>query len=390
MKNTSKIASCAEISRPVPAAKPIYRRNKRKFMKSFYLTILGLIAFSFSMSAQTNIIIDQTNWPSGNYVNANTNNPQTNDLPNSSYWCSGTASLFNGTNGTLVCAPIAAGSSFTCWTYFAPSNAPVTLSPGHTLQMILNYLDYGTAPSNINRGLRFGVLYSGANQSTNTGTVSGENVNGYAQNMNYGTVFAEAPLQTVAVSNVNVAGSILASSGVLVKIGSNGGGNTNDAGFADGVPYTVIMTISERNTNSVSITTTFLGSTLTNGMISQTVIDTNFCCTNFDTFCLRPAAGDEAATNFTFTSFEVATFPTPAANPFTTALAHYDTNTVVLSWESTPGVTYSIYRTNNLITPTPSWKQITTSFPAGGASGGTIYYTDKPSGDLEFYQVTSP
>lgn len=389
MKSTNKIGSCAELSHPIIDTNSIRIGNKKKFMKLFYLTILGLITFNFSVSAQTNIIVDQTNWPSGNYVNASTNNPQTNDLPKSSYWCSGTASLFNGTNGTLVSAPIAAGSSFTCWTYFAPSNAPVTLSPGYTIQMILNYMEYGTAPSNINRGLRFGLLYSGANQSTNTGTVSGENVNGYAQNMNYGTVFAEAPLQTVAVSNVNVAGSILASSGVLIKIGSNGGGNTNDAGFVDGVPYTLIMTISERNTNSVSVTTTFLGSTLTNGMISQTVIDTNFCCTNFDTFCLRPANGGEAATNFTFTSFQVTTFPSAGAGPFTTVLARQSTNTI-LSWQSTAGVTYSIYRTNSLTAPTLSWKQIVTSFPAGGAAGGTIFYTDKPSGDLEFYQVTSP
>lgn len=359
-------------------------------MKLFHLTILGLIAFALNANAQTNIIEDQTNWPSGNYVNSSTNNPQTNNLPSSSYWCSGTSSLFNATNGALICGPFAASSSFTCWTYFAPSNAPVALSPGHTLQMIVNYMDYGTATSNNNRGLRFGVLYSGPNQSTNTGTVSGENVIGYVQNMNYGTVFSEAPLQTLACTNFNQTGSLLASSGVLIKIGSNGGGNTNDIGFADGVPYTVVMSIVERSTNAVDITTTFIGSTLTNGMITQTVTDTNYCYTNFDTFCFRPAGGSEAATNFTFTSFQVSTFPTPAAGPFTTALTRIPPNDTVLSWPATAGATYSIYRTNNLESAVSNWTQITTGFPSGGAPGGTIYYTDQPSGSVEFYKISSP
>ncbi len=357
-------------------------------MKLFYLTILGVVALSLSAKAQTNIIEDQTNWPFGNYVN--TNNIQTNNLPNSSFWYSGTSAIFNGTNGTLVCGPIAAGSSFTCWTYYAPPNAPVTLSPGHTLQMTLNFMDYGTAPSNNSRGLRIGLLYSGANQSTNTGTAPGANVVGYVQQMNYGNVFSEAPLQTVADTNLNQIGSIFSTSGVFAKIGSNGGGNTNDAGFADGVPYTMVMSIAEKSTNSINITTTFIGSTLTNGTITQTVTDTNYCYTNFDTFCFRPAAGDEAATNFTFTSFEVETFPTPASGPFVASVQRFPPNTIVLSWNSTQGSTYTIYRTNNIAASLPAWTQITAGFPSGGAAGGTIYYTDKPSGSLEFYKISSP
>jgi hypothetical protein len=355
-----------------------------------FIAIVGLAAFGFRVNAQTNMVEDQTNWPFGNYVNSSTNNPETNNLPDSSYWYSGTASIYNGTNGALVIAPIAGGSSFTCWTYYAPPNAPVTIRPGYTLQMTLNFTDYGTAPSNNSRGLRIGLLYSGANQATNTGTAPGANVVGYVQQMNYGTVFSEAPLQTDADTNQNQIGSLFSTTGVFAKIGDNGGGNTNDAGFADGIPYTMVMSIAEKNTNSVNITTTFLGSTLTNGMITQTVTDTNYCYTNFDTFCFRPAAGDEAATNFTFTSFEVETFPTPASGSFTTLVQHFPTNTIVLSWNSTQGSTYTIYRTNDIAAPLTNWTQITTAFPSGGAAGGTIYYTDKPSGLLEFYKISSP
>ena len=359
-------------------------------MKTICVIMSVCAAAVLSCRSQTNIIEDQTNWPFGNYVNAATNNPQTNNLPASSYWYSGTSSIYNGTNGTLVCGPIAAGSSFTCWTYYAPSSAPVTLSPGYTLQMTLNFMDYGTAPSNNSRGLRIGLLYSGANQATNTGTAPGDNIVGYVQQMNYGTLFSEAPLQTDADTNLNQIASLLSTTSVFAKIGSNGGGNTNDAGFADGVPYKMVMSVAEKSTNSIDITTTFIGSTLTNGMITQTVTDTNYCYTNFDTFCLRPAAGDEAATNFTFTSFEVETFPTPASGPFLVSAQHFPTNTIVLSWNSTEGSTYTIHRTNDIAAPLPDWTQITTGFPSGGSAGGTIYYTDKPSGSLEFYKISSP
>jgi hypothetical protein len=140
-------------------------RLKNVLYLSLGATVSALVvAFAADAGAQTNIFDDQTNWVSGNYVNAATNNPQTNDLPFSSYWCSSKADEFNGTNGTLVCAPIPAGSSFTCWTYFAPSNAPVTLSPGYTLQMTWNFMVYGTGVQNPDRHLRVGLLYSGFNQ----------------------------------------------------------------------------------------------------------------------------------------------------------------------------------------------------------------------------------
>lgn len=363
-----------------------------KLLNKTFVAICSIAAaaFAFNAGAQTNIIEDQTNWPDGEFVNSVTNSPQTNDLPASSYWYSGKSTEFNGTNGTLVIAPIPAGSSFTCWTYFAPSNAPVTLSPGYTIQMTLNFTVYGTGAENASRHLRFGLLYSGPNQFTNDGTAPGLGVVGYAQQMDFGTEFGEAPLQTVADTNINDAVSVFSKSADFIQIGDNGGGNTNDPGFTDGVPYTAVMSISEVSTSQVSITTTFLGSTLTNGMITQTVTDTNYCYTNFDTFCFRPNDGATTATNFTFTGFEVATFPTPgAAGPISTSIKAYPPNTIVLSWNSTQGATYSVLRTNNLAAPLVNWKSIVTGLPAG-ASGGTIYYTDRPAGAIEFYRVTSP
>lgn len=366
---------------------PIFKNDLRISLAAAFSAIAAAVAVN--VNAQTNIFEDQTNWPFGNYANAVSSNPQTNDLPSSSYWCSSKSDEFNGTNGTLVCGPIPAGSSFTCWTYFAPSNAPVTLSPGYTLQMTWNFTVYGTGPQNADRHLRVGLLYSGANQFTNSGTASGPGCVGYAQQMNFGTTFGEAPLQTDADTNINDDVSVFSKSSDFIQIGDNGGGNTNDPGFTDGIPYTMVMSVTENKTNSVNITTTFLGSTLANGMISQTVTDTNYCYTNFDTFVLRPNDGLTTATNFTTTAFEVETFPT-LTGPITASIRDLPGNTIVLSWNSTTGSTYSIYRTNTVAASFPTWAQITTGFPNGGATGGTISYTDRPAGALEFYRISSP
>jgi hypothetical protein len=358
-------------------------------MKPFYVAMFILIAFALGSKAQTNIIENQTNWPSGNYVNSITNSPETNTPPYGSYWASSKSAEFNATNGQLVVGTIPGGSSFTCWTYFAPSNSPVTLTPGHTLQMTWDFFVIGTGVQNPDRHLRVGLLYSGINQSTNSGTAPGDNIDGYAQQMNFGTTFGIAPLQTDADTNQDEIHSVFSTSGDFIQIGDNGGGTTNDPGFEDSIPYTMYMTISEQSTDSVSITTTIVGSTFTNGMITQTVTDTNYCYTNFDTFVMRPNDGDTTATNFTTTQFEITTYPTPASK-IIASLQVVAPSAYALSWPSTVGATYTIYRTNQLDTLVSNWNPITTGYPTGGAGGGTISYTDRPAGPTEFYRISSP
>jgi hypothetical protein len=184
----------------------------------------------------------------------------------------------------------------------------------------------GTAAQNPNRGLRFGLLYAGANANV-TGGGNGSNIGltGYGQNMNFGTTFGQPPLQTFAETNSQTVASQLASSSVLGQIGANGGGTTNDMGFEDNTSYTLQLTVTENNPTNVSITTTFWGSTFGNGSnITQTVIDTNYCYTNFDEFIVRPAAGSEVASTLTLTSFKLETITnsvvTVSSNAYLSAL----------------------------------------------------------------------
>jgi hypothetical protein len=360
---------------------------------SWIFLFTSLFAIALTAYSQTNVFENQTNWPTGDWTVVSTNPPQQN-LPTSSAWYTGSHAQLSGTNGTLVSS--IAGSSYTLWTYFAPTNAPVTLSPGNTIQMTLNFMAYGVATNNADRHLRIGLLYSGTNQNlSDNGTARETGVTGYSQNMNFGTTFGIAPFSLAACTNAASTSGLLATTTDQYSFGHSGGGNTNDPGLVDGTPYTLIISATETNANLIAITTTILGTTFANGTnITFTETDTNFDYTNFDTFCLRPNDSGTTATNFTFTSFRVETFPAsqPVSGPIQiSSVQKQAPGSMVLTWTSAPGFTYSIYRTNLLSAPVSTWPVIVTGYPSGGASGSSLSYTDTTaSATSGFYRVSSP
>lgn len=63
----------------------------------------------------------------------------------------------------------------------------------------------------------------------------------------------------------------------------------------------------------------------------------------------------------------------------------------VLSWNSTTGATYSVFKTNVLGGPIINWPAIVEGYPAGGAAGGPLSYTDATATvNPAFYRVSSP
>ena len=300
-------------------------------MKHSSIIFAALMVLALNSWAQTNLILWQTNWPLGGTNNIIAGQQQ---LPNSSSWYTGTRALVvgasNGVSTNLV-ATVTSGSSLTFWTYFAPTNnasptnvgsVPIQLSPNQTIRATVNFFVTGSAAQNTGRSLRFALLYAGTNANvTGSGNGSSIGLTGYGQNMNFGTTFGIAPLQTIAATNSLAGGSQLASSAQLVSIGSNGGGTTNDPGFLDNVNYTLELSVTENNPTNFTITTTFWGSSFANGSnITQTVTDTNYCYTNFDEFIMRPAQGAQTASTFNFTSFKIETFmnnvPSVSSNAF--------------------------------------------------------------------------
>jgi glucuronoarabinoxylan endo-1,4-beta-xylanase len=71
--------------------------------------------------------------------------------------------------------------------------------------------------------------------------------------------------------------------------------------------------------------------------------------------------------------------------------AAFNTNSLVLSWYSVAGATYSILKTNVLSRTANKWSDIETDYPKGGAMGGWLSYTDVTVGvSPKFFRVSSP
>ena len=71
----------------------------------------------------------------------------------------------------------------------------------------------------------------------------------------------------------------------------------------------------------------------------------------------------------------------------------YDSTTpaFVLAWNSTSGSTYSVLKTNTLGGSSANWPVLVTGYPIGGASGGSLSYTDTTvTAGTAFYRVSSP
>ncbi|HWY30938.1 MAG TPA: cadherin-like beta sandwich domain-containing protein [Candidatus Acidoferrum sp.] len=342
------------------------------------ITILSSLIFT--SRAQTNVIEWQTNWPAGGSNNLVCGNEQ--NLPTSSAWFTGTKAAVqgvptaDGTATNLVSFPGYSSGSQTFYTYFAPtmvntnrpspytvetnSGSPISLSPNETIRATVNFQVFGTAVQNPNRSLRFGLMYAGTNANVSGGGNGTNNyLTGYGQNLNFGTTFGQPPLQTFANTNSVDNKAQLSTTKEFAQIGANGGGTTNDPGFTDGINYTLIMSITENNPTNVTITTTFLGSTFSNGAsITLTDTDTNYCYTNFDEFIMRPALAGETATNFTFTSFKIETILNnpfvPSTNAYLSSLAVSTTGALTPAFASNQ-LSYSaseVYNGSPTITPT--------------------------------------
>ncbi|MGB7769059.1 MAG: hypothetical protein WBN22_09445 [Verrucomicrobiia bacterium] len=62
-----------------------------------------------------------------------------------------------------------------------------------------------------------------------------------------------------------------------------------------------------------------------------------------------------------------------------------------LTWNATAGATYSVLKTNALNGSASNWPAIITGYPAGGAAGGPLSYTDTTATiSPSFYRVSSP
>ena len=366
----------------------------KKTQQKFF-TALALFGLTFASSAT--IIVNQTAWPDGDSGILETNqNP-----PLTLGWQSSKKANYWGTNSAMVISNQT--GSLTFYGYLTDSNNPVSLSVGQMLRatatvIFTNVIDKNTLLATPTaRGLRWGLVQAAQFQiplTNGTGT-SLRSEPGYSSSMNFATTFTmDGPLQLLAWTNApEGAGNALfaTSASDAIVLGDNGGGHSNDPAFTDGITYQFIMTVARTATTSADITTTIAGPTLLNGAISQTVTDTNFAFSNFDTFAMRPASTSTSCKFITMTAFKAETLPIVPPAPQFTKITKQGTN-VVLTWNATPGYSYSVLRTNDLRTALTNWPApIVTAYPPGYAQGSTLSVTDSTAtATLNFYRLSSP
>jgi glucuronoarabinoxylan endo-1,4-beta-xylanase len=84
------------------------------------------------------------------------------------------------------------------------------------------------------------------------------------------------------------------------------------------------------------------------------------------------------------------TIPSPNIIPSGTAYLP-SASAFVLTWNATAGATYSVLKTNVLSGSSANWPAIVTGYPAGGAVGGPLSYTDTTAtASTAYYRVRSP
>ncbi|HUA67939.1 MAG TPA: hypothetical protein VMA13_05265 [Candidatus Saccharimonadales bacterium] len=109
-----------------------------------------------------------------------------------------------------------------------------------------------------------------------------------------------------------------------------------------------------------------------------------------------PVAVSHASFTYTLPAQSVVTFSGQAFSAPTNTVVSgvsYDpaAPAFVLTWNSTQGATYSVFKTNVLSGSGTNWPAIVTGYPVGGAAGGPLSYTDTAATvSPAFYKVSSP
>ena len=228
-------------------------------------------------------------------------------LPTDAAWYASAAATLVAATNSLIGLPDPA-ATMTWWTYFTANTlSPVSLGVSDTLRITLAFTPGGLNAGNSSRGLRIGLYNSmnGTRTPTDGAAPNGANSAGYMLSMNIGQIFGGNYtmqfLERTNLSSSNLIGTVNDYSTSSLT-SSSGGPVVGTAGFSNGVPYVLELTV-KRNSGSVDLTATF---TATNAWsASFTCSDTNNFASAFDTFVFRPALQAQTATNFTFTEFKV-------------------------------------------------------------------------------------
>jgi hypothetical protein len=234
-----------------------------------------------------------------------------------SAWYQGGGGTLNplGLGGPLR-GEMAAGSSSSWTTFFTPDDSPVTLTnAGDELRVTWVFTLTDVNASNTSQNLRIAVVDTPSGQHLGAdGTPGSGAYTGYGIFGNMGQTFDHSdPFELV--ERADDSGALLSSSGeweddlLAAKDGIDG-----NAGYAAGVQYTFLMTITRNASSNLDISASMTGGNLDgDGSLSVAVsnVAPNRGSYTFDTFALRPSTPESTAAIIDTNLFKAEFIPIP-------------------------------------------------------------------------------
>lgn len=309
---------------------------------------------------------------------------------------------FSNSGGSLVAASksmtLSVGSSaIFAITYFTSNSVgPAQLTVGDTLTATIRLTFSGLAAAPGSAGFRIGLFdYADSTLSpkrvTNDASISGNNglgngVQGYALFETMGITFSSTSPMDLRKRTTLADGGLLGTSGDWTSLGT-GPGNTNGfGGFANGINYTLQLSLQRTATNSLAVTVSWLNPT--NGATLTTTLADNLASNfNFDAIALRPqnAAGSASTVIFTEARVEFipgATPPSVSVDPQDqSAFVGQDATFSVLASGTAPLFYQWYYNTSSLLTNATSSSLTLTNVQLSDSGGYSVIVSNTYGSD---------
>ena len=297
---------------------------------------------------------------------------------------------FRGGNGTL--APVGAGgplrgdlgagatSSASWTTYFTPEASPITLSgAGDTLKLTWQFTLTNVAAPNSSQNFRLAIVNSpSAARLTSDDSPGSSTYAGYGMFMNMGTTLGNSnPFQLMERASSSTSSALLSAGGAWTGLGN--GATSGNTGYADGTPYTYIMTLTLNSTGGLDIVSSMAGGSLNGtGTATVSVTDPTPNSLLFDTFSVRPSSATGAAQIFDTSRLKVE-FITGATPP---SISNDPQDQTVLEGQD---ATFNIQASGTL--PLSYQWYYNTTTPLADATNSTLLLTNVPLSAAGMYLV---
>ena len=328
-----------------------------------------------------------------------------------SQWVTSSAStysddLFTASGGGLEAIPVLGSSSL--WMGYIvyetpPNRLPVDLAVGKEMIATLQFTPSSYVNFTNNGDFRIGLfdfsdantncpLYMKLDDQYLSGSLGyGQGTRGYMLNVDYGTNFSTTNPLSLYVRTAMGDNNLMGTTGDYLSMGSGpvGVNYSNTPAFLAGTNYTVQLIVARTATNTCTFTANITGGGLN---LTCAAVDTNgLAYHRFDTIALRPAKGENAPDEFTFTLFEVQVTNAPpsvtnialisAKHVFIPGVTNVTTNSVALTWKPTPTINGSLYFVQYKSSLTSNvWTTVGVQIP-------TTNYTDIETNSAGFYRV---